>query len=349
MTWLQTLHEESFTAKDFLFADGGQMDLRLAYRTLGKLASDKGNAVLLLHGTIGSGQQFLQPAFADALFGAGEPLDAGEHFIILPDAIGHGKSSKPSDGMGQDFPRYGYSDVVEAQHRLVTEGLGLHRLRLVMGTSMGGMQTWMWGELYPEMMDALMPVASLPERVTGRNLLWRRLLLQVARLDGPGEVETPPRGLGLAWVLFQMMAGSPARLAESLESPERADAYIQSVAGDATAQQSLLDVIWEFESSRDYDPAPHLSRIRAPLLAVNFADDAVNPAELGVMERMIAQVHDGRSVLLPATATSKGHQTLSDPASWKEYLRGLLSRAGVQADATLTETRGKAISQGAKP
>lgn len=163
-----------------------------------KLASDKGNAVLLLHGTVGSGQQFLQPAFADALFGAGEPLDAREHFIILPDAIGHGKSSKPSGGMGQDFPRYGYSDVVEAQHRLVTERLGLHRLRLVMGTSMGGMQTWMWGERYPDMTDALMSVASLPERVTGRNLLWRRLLLQVARLDGPGEVETPPRALGLA-------------------------------------------------------------------------------------------------------------------------------------------------------
>jgi homoserine O-acetyltransferase len=324
MTWQQALHEGDFTAKDFLFADGRRTDLRLAYRTLGELAPDKGNAVLLLHGTVGSGEQFLQPIFAGALFDAGEPLDVREHFVILPDAIGHGKSSKPSDGMGQDFPRYSYGDVVEAQHRLVTEGLGLHRLRLVMGTSMGGMQTWMWGERYPDMMDALLPVASLPERVTGRNLLWRRLLLQVARLNGPGQADTPPRGLGLAWVLFQMMAGSPARLAESLNSPEQADAYIQSVAGEAIARESLLDVLWEFEASRDYDPAPHLSRIHAPLLAVNFADDAVNPAELGVMDRMIAQVRDGRSVLLPATDASKGHQTLSDPASWKEYLRELL-------------------------
>ena len=332
MTWQQTSHEAAFTAKDFLFADGRRTDLRLAYRTLGELAPDKGNAILLLHGTVGSGLQFLQPTFANALFDAGEPLDTHAHFIILPDAIGHGKSAKPSDGLGQEFPRYGYNDVVEAQYRLVTEELRLSRLRLVMGTSMGGMQTWMWGERYPDMMDALMPVASLPERVTGRNLLWRRLLLQVARLDEPGQAGTSPRGLGLAWVLFQMMAGSSARLAESLDSPEQADSYIRSVAGEAIARESLFDVIWEFEASRDYNPAPHLGRIRAPLISVNFADDAVNPAELRVMDRMIAQVRDGRSVLLPATDTSKGHQTLSDPASWKEYLRELLHRAGVQVE-----------------
>ncbi len=348
MTWQQTLHEDTFMARDFLFADGGHIDVRLAYRTLGKLAPGEDNAVLLLHGTVGSGQQFLQPAFADALFGAGEPLDVDRHFIILPDAIGHGKSSKPSDGLGQDFPRYRYNDMVKAQHRLVTEGLGLQRLQLVMGTSMGGMQTWMWGKRYPDMMDALLPVASLPERVTGRNLLWRRLLLQIAGLDGPGEAGTPPRGLGLAWVLFQMMAGSPARLAESLHCPEQADAYIQSVAAEAITKENLLDVVWEFEASQDYDPAPHLNRIRAPLLAVNFADDAVNPAELGVMDRLIAQVHGGQSVLLPATDTSRGHQTLTDPASWKEYLRGLLGRS-ISPNATRTETRAKAIFEGAKP
>jgi homoserine O-acetyltransferase len=214
---------------------------------------------------------------------------------------------------------------------------------------MGGMQTWMWGERYPDMMDALMPVASLPERITGRNLLWRRLLLQVAPLDEAGQAGTSPRGLGLAWVLSQMMAGSPARLAESLDSPAQADSYIQAVAGEAVARESLLDVIWEFEASWDYDPSPHLSRIHAPLLAVNFVDDAVNPAELGVMDRMIVQVKDGRSVLLPATDMSKGHQTLSDPASWKEHLRGLLRRAGNQGDATLTETVATAILQGENP
>lgn len=327
MNWQQTLNEGSLSAKSFVFANGERLDLRLAYRTLGSLAPDKGNAVLLLHGTVGSGRQFIQPAFGDALFGAGEPLDAGEHLIILPDAIGHGDSSKPSDGMGEAFPHYSYADMVQAQHRVVTEGLGLSRLRLVMGTSMGGMQTWMWGERYPDMMDALMPIASLPESVTGRNLLWRRLLLQIARLDKPDQPGSPPRGLGLAWVLFKMMAGSPARLAESLGSREQADAYIQSVAEEALARENLLDVLCEFEASRDYDPAPHLGCIRAPLLAVNFADDAINPAELGVMNDMIAQVDKGRAVLLPATDTTQGHQTLSQPTLWKECLRELLERS----------------------
>ena len=319
--------EGSVTAHGFAFADGGRADLRLAYRTLGALAPDRGNAVLLLHGTLGSGQQFLQPAFADALFGPGQPLDVREHFIVLPDAIGHGRSSKPSDGLGEAFPRYGYADMVAAQHRLVTEELGLRRLRLVMGASMGGMQTWMWGARHPDIMDALMPVASLPERITGRNLLWRRLLLHMARLGGAGQPGAPPRGLGLAWVLFQMMAGSPARMAERLGTPEQADAFIQSVAEEALGREHLLDVVWEFEASRDYDPAPDLGRIRAPLLALNFADDAVNPAELGALDRMIAQVPGGRAVLLPATAASQGHQSLSDPALWKEHLRGLLHRS----------------------
>lgn len=327
MDWHQASKDGSFNAEGFAFSDGGHMDVRLAYCTLGTPLPGGGNAVLLLHGTTGRGLQYLQPAFADPMFGPDGPLDAREHFIILPDAVGHGRSSKPSDGMGQDFPRYGYADMVELQHRLVTEGLGLRRLRLVMGASMGGMQTWMWGGRYPDMMDALMPVASLPERVTGRNLLWRRLLLQVARLDEPGRHDAALRGLGLAWVLFQMMAASPARLAESLDSPEQADAYIRSVADDALAREDLLDVAWEFEASRDYDPAPHLGRIRAPLLAVNFADDAVNPAELGVMDRMIAEVPGGRAVLVPATDSSKGHQTLSEPASWMGHLRELLHRS----------------------
>lgn len=334
MDWQPTPIEGLFTAEGFAFSGGERMDVRLAYRTLGILAPDRGNAVLLLHGTTGSGRQFLQPAFAGAMFGPSGPLDARSHFIILPDAIGHGGSSKPSDGLERSFPCYGYADMVAAQHRLVTEGLGLQRLRLVMGTSMGGMQTWIWGGRHPDMMDALMPVASLPERVTGRNLLWRRLLLQVAQLDEPGQSRSPPRGLGLAWVLFQMMAASPARLAEQLGSPEQADAYIQSVAGEALARENLPDVIGEFEASRDYDPtAGDLGSIQAPLLAVNFADDAVNPAELGAMDRMITQVKDGRAVLLPASHASKGHQTLSEPALWTEHLRDLLHRSKPKADA----------------
>ena len=333
MDWQPDFTEGAFVAEGFTFSGGERMDVRLAYRTLGTLAPDRGNAVLLLHGTTGSGHQFLQPSFAGGMFCPGGPLDACSTFVILPDAIGHGASSKPSDGLEGSFPRYGYADMVAAQHRLVTAGLGLQRLRLVLGTSMGGMQTWMWGGRYPDMMDALMPVASLPERVTGRNLLWRRLLLQLAQLGEPDREGTAPRGLGLAWVLFQMMAASPARLAEQLGNPEQADAYIRSVVSEALARENLLDVIREFEASRDYDPVGDLRRIVAPLLAVNFADDAVNPAELGVMDRRITQVKNGRAVLLPASDISKGHQTLSEPALWTEHLWDLLHRSGPKAHA----------------
>jgi homoserine O-acetyltransferase/O-succinyltransferase len=325
MDWLDVAAECSFAAADFSFADGATADLRLAYRTLGTLAPDRGNAILMLHGTTGSGTQFLEPTFADAVFGAGEPLDINDYFVILPDAIGHGRSSKPSDGMARLFPRYGYTDIVAAQHLLVTQGLGLRRLRLVMGTSMGGMQTWIWGVRYPDMMDALMPVASLPERVTGRNLLWRRLLLELAPLDA-AQSGDQPTGLGLAWVLFNLMSGSPARMAETLKTPEEADAYIEAVAKQAL-EQDLIDVLWEFEASHDYDPGPDLGRIQAPLLAVNFADDEVNPAQLGVMDEMIAQVRRGQAVLVSASEDSQGHQTLKHPALWSEHLRLVLQRS----------------------
>jgi homoserine O-acetyltransferase/O-succinyltransferase len=207
-------------------ADGGKLDLRLHYRTLGVPAPDRSNAVLMLHGTTGNSTQFLQTTTADFLFAAGWPLDLAKYFIILPDAIGHGGSSKPSDGLETAFPRYCYADTVEAQHRLVTEGLGLERLRLVLGTSMGGMHTWMWGERYPDMMDALLPIASLPEPVGGRNLLWRRLLIKIIQLGederrGASTQQTPT--LSLAWNLFELMVGSPANLTSVFAGPDGAD------------------------------------------------------------------------------------------------------------------------------
>ena len=228
---------------------------------------------------------------------AGRPLDAGKYFIILPDAIGHGGSNKPSDGLEAAFPRYGYADVVEAQHRLVTEGLGLQRLRLVLGTSMGGMQTWMWGERYPGMMDALMPIASLPEPIAGRNLLWRRLLIKIIQLgeDERRDASTQqPSSIGLAWNLFQLMVDSPAQLATAFAGPGDADNHIQSIAEEALKVEKVNDVIWEFDASRDYDPSAGLGLIQAPLLAVNFADDELNPVELGGLERAIAQVRRGQ-------------------------------------------------------
>jgi homoserine O-acetyltransferase len=218
------------------------------------------------------------------LFAADQPLDAGKYFIIFPDAIGRGGSSKPSDGLETTFPRYCYADIVEAQHRLITDGLGLTRLRLVLGTSMGGMQTWMWGERYPDMMDALTPIASLPEPIVGRNLLWRRLLIKIIQLDENerrSDSTQQPSTLGLAWNLFELMVDSPARLTTALAGPGDADKHIESIAKEALKVEKANDVIWEFDASRDYDPSAGLDLVQAPLLAVNFADDELNPVELG--------------------------------------------------------------------
>ena len=325
--WLNTAHAATYTARGFKFADGGSLDLQQHYRTLGVLAPDRRNAVLMLHGTTGSSKQFLQPSTADFLFAAGQPLDAGTYFIIMPDAIGHGGSSKPSDGLEAAFPHYCYADIVEAQHRLVREGLGLERLRLVLGTSMGGMQTWMWGERHPEMMDALLPIASLPERVGGRNLLWRRLLIKIVQLGqdeqrrGSGQ---QPSSLGLAWNLFELMVGSPAQLSGAFAGPGEADKHIESVAEEALKAEKANDVVWEFDASRDYDPSAELGLIEAPLLAVNFADDELNPVELGGLERAIKQVKRGHAVTLPAGPKSRGHQTLRMAEVWRDYVRQLL-------------------------
>jgi homoserine O-acetyltransferase/O-succinyltransferase len=327
--WLTTARAATFTVPGFKFAEGGSLDLRLHYRTLGVLAPDGSNAVLMLHGTTGSSTQFLQPTTADFLFAAGQPLDVSKYFIILPDAIGHDGSSKPSDGLEAAFPRYTYADIVEAHHLLVTKGLGLERLRLVLGTSMGGMQTWMWGERYPDMMDALLPIASLPERVDGRNLLGRRLLIKIIQLGGDerrGSSTPQPPSLGLAWNLFELMVGSPARMATAFAGPGDADNHIQSVAEQALKVEKVNDVIWEFDASRDYDPWSGLRQIQAPLLAVNFADDELNPVELGGLERAIAQVKYGRAVTLPAGQKSRGHQTLRSAEIWQDHVRRLLQQ-----------------------
>jgi homoserine O-acetyltransferase len=332
--WLKTAHAATYTVPGFKFADGGNIDLRLHYRTLGVLSPDRSNAVLMLHGTTGGGRQFLQPSTADFLFAAGQPLDVGQYFIILPDAIGHGGSSKPSDGLEAAFPHYCYADIVGAQHRLVTEELGLERLRLVLGTSMGGMQTWMWGERYPQMMDALLPIASLPERVGGRNLLWRRLLIKIIQLgedERRGASTQQPPSLGLAWNLFELMVDSPVRLTTAFAGPGDADDHIQSVAEEALKVEKANDVIWEFDSSRDYDPSAGLRLIQAPLLAVNFADDELNPVELGGLERAIAQVRCGDAVTLPVGPKSRGHQTLRLAEIWQDYVRQLLHQTEARA------------------
>jgi homoserine O-acetyltransferase/O-succinyltransferase len=327
--WKSKAESGQHTISDFRFDDGRSLDVTLAYHTLGSLDADAGNAVMLLHGTTGSGQQFLQPSIADFLFCSGQPLDVSRFFLILPDAIGHGGSSRPSDGLGPGFPRYGYGDIVEGQYRLLVQGLGIERLRLLLGTSMGGMQTWMWGERYPDMTQALMAIASLPERITGRNLLWRRMLIHLIESDpgyAGGRYDEQPAGLGHAMALFQLMVGSPRQMASDLPSVDAADTQVNRAETQALDGEDANDVIWEFDASRDYDPEPELQAIRAPLLAVNFEDDELNPVELGGLERAIAKVPHGQAMMLPAGPKSRGHQTLHVAEIWRDHLAGLLAQ-----------------------
>jgi len=317
--------------RDFRFQSGEVLpELRLHYLTLG--SPHRGpdgrvdNAVLLLHGTTGTGQAYLAPAIAQELFGPGQLLDATRYYLILPDGIGRGGSSKPSDGLHARFPHYGYGDLVAAQHLLVTQGLGVDHLRLVLGTSMGGMQTWMWGERYPDLMDALMPIASLPAPISGRNLLFRRILAEAIRRD-PGWQEGEYRQPPTAWLtvapLFELMRDSPAHLQAEAPTRKAAEALYDRQLAGAQAYDAN-DYLYWWESSWDYDPEPDLGRIRAPLLAVNFADDAINPAELGILERCVARVPGGKAVVVPAGPGTVGHQTLGLAAVWKPWLEELL-------------------------
>ncbi len=322
-----------FTIRDFPFATGEVLpELKLRYYTLGKSEKDATgrvrNAVLVLHGTGGSGRGFLTEQFAGALFGPGMPLDAARYYIILPDGIGHGQSSKPSDGLRARFPRYNYDDMVKAQHRLLTEGLGVNHLRLVMGTSMGGMHTWVWGITYPDFMDALMPLASLPVQLAGRNRMTRRMVIDSIRGDpgyNGGDYTEQPHGLRSAIYTLLMMTSSPLQWQRQYPTRDAADKFFDDQVRSRLARTDANDMLYQFDSSRDYDPAPHLEKIRAPLLAINSADDQVNPPELGILEREIKRVTRGRHVLLPITDQTRGHGTHSLPALWKHHLLELLA------------------------
>jgi homoserine O-acetyltransferase len=308
--------EADFVVRDFHFSSGETLpQLRLHYRTIG--APNANNAVLILHGTGGSGKQFLTDQFAGLLYGPGQLLDVSKHFIILPDAIGHGGSSKPSDGLGEKFPHYGYQDMVAAQYRLVTEGLGLKHLRLVMGTSMGGMQTWMWGERYPDFMSALMPLASAPVEIAGRNRFFRRMMVDSLRSD-------PVNGLRTALYILMIMTSCPLEIQKEAPTQEKADALFDSTYRKRAEGVKGIDLLYQADSSRDYNPQPHLENIQAPLLAINSADDQVNPPELGIVEREIRRVKHGRFVLLPISDQTRGHGTHSLPAVWGSYMAELL-------------------------
>ncbi len=328
--------EGDYSIRDFKFSSGETLpELRIHYRTLGKPEKDAQgkttNAVLIMHGTTGSGGQFFRPEFAGELFGPGQPLDATKFFIVLPDGIGHGKSSKPSDGLHAKFPRYGYRDMVEAQYRLLTDGLGVNHARLVMGTSMGGMHTWLWGETHPEFMDALLPLASLPTQISGRNRTWRRIIIDAIRGDpawNGGEYKTQPPSLRTAAEMLWLMSSNP--LVRQKEAPNLAktDEVLDKFVVDIVRTDDANDVLYALEASRDYDPGPGLEKIRAPLLAINSADDHINPPELGILEREIKRVPHGRALLIPLSEKTRGHGSHTIAALWKDDLVRLLTESG---------------------
>src|SRR5437660_962686 len=310
----------SFVIRNFRFASGESLpELRLHYRTLGHPRRD---AVLILHGTGGSGDQFLSPLFAGELYGPGQPLDTSSHYLILPDNIGHGRSSKPSDGLRSRFPHYAYEDMVAAQYRLVTEGLRVNHLLLVMGTSMGCMQSLLWGEGLPEFMDGLVPLACLPTQIAGRNRMWRKLIIDDITGDPDwknGDYATQPRGLRAALQLLFIAGSAPLVQQRLVPAPDPADAYLSRWIETRLAETDANDLLYQVAASRDYDPSGALERVTVPVLAINSADDFINPPELGIMERLITRAKQARYVLIPISDKTRGHGTHTVAATWKEY------------------------------
>ncbi len=327
--------EGTFAVKDFQFKSGEKLpEVKLHYYTLGTPQKDASgkvrNAVLILHGTGGTGKQFLNDHFAGVLFGPGQLLDAAKYFIILPDNVGHGQSSKPSDGLHMRFPHYEYDDMIELQYRLLTQGLGVDHLRLVMGTSMGGMHSWLWAEQHPDFMDAAMPLASLPAEIAGRNRMMRRMIMDAIRTDpewSNGEYKQQPHGLAAALDILLIMGSSPLQMQKDDPTREKADAALEKFIADRMNSTDANDMLYYFDASRNYNPEPQLEKITVPLTAVNSADDQINPPELKVLDRDIQRVKNGKYVLLPITDQTRGHGTHTWPAIWGDHLAELLKRS----------------------
>jgi homoserine O-acetyltransferase/O-succinyltransferase len=325
--------EADYIARDFKFQAGDTLpSLALHYRTLGTPQRDASgvvrNAVLILHGTGGTGAGFLSRTFGGDLFGSGQLLDASRYFIVLPDGIGHGKSGKPSDGLHARFPKYTYDDMVRAQHLLLTDGLKVNHLRLVLGTSMGAMHCWVWGEMFPGFVDGLVPLASAPTQIAGRNRVMRKMIMDSITQDPAWKqgdyVEQPRQGLASAINLLMMMTSSPLQWHKSGATRDAADKWYEDQIKSRVASTDANDMLYQFNASRDYDPSSNLEKITAAVLAINSADDVVNPPELGVMERLMPRVARGRYVLIPTSAQTRGHGTHSIPAIWGKYLEEFL-------------------------
>jgi homoserine O-acetyltransferase/O-succinyltransferase len=324
--------EADYVIRDFHFASGESLSqLRVHYRVFGKARADVHgvvrNAVLIMHGTMGNGGSLVRAEFAGELFGPGQPLDATRYFIVLPDGVGHGQSSKPSDGLRARFPHYGYNDMVQAEYLLLTEGLKVNHARLVMGTSMGGMHTWLWGEQHPQFMDALMPLACLPTQVSGRNRVWRKTVIDAIRNDPDwkgGDYRAQPPSLRTALELIWLVGSNPVLRYREAPTLARADQVIDAYVEHGMKSEDANDILYAIDASHDYDPGPGLEKITAPLLAVNSADDLVNPPELGILEREIARVPHGRAIVIPYSDRTHGHGSHTYAALYKEYLEELL-------------------------
>jgi homoserine O-acetyltransferase len=326
-------HDGDFVAKEFKFRDGETLaELRLHYATLGRPIRDSAgqvtNAVLLLHGTGGSGAQFLAPQFAGELFGSGQLLDTEKHYIILPDGIGHGKSSKPSDGLHAKFPQYDYDDMVAAHHALL-EHLGVHHLRVILGTSMGCMHSFVWGETYPDFMDAMMSLACQPVQIAGRNRVWRKMVMDAIRNDpewkGGEYAAEPKQGLRTALDLLLIAGSAPLQMQKNYPTRDAADKYLDDYFVSHMPGLDANDLLYAVNASRNYDPLPNLEKIRARVMYVNSADDFINPPELGIAKREIQRVKGARFVVLPVSDATRGHGTHTWAAVWKEYLADLLA------------------------
>jgi homoserine O-acetyltransferase len=321
-----------FVIRDFRFASGEVLpELKIHYRTIGRPRRDAAgvvrNAVLILHGTTGSGRQFLAENFAAVLFAPGQLLDAARYYIVLPDGIGHGDSSKPSDGLRARFPQYTYDDMVLAQHRLLTEGLAVDHLRLVMGTSMGGMHTWVWGETFPGYMDGLVPLASVPTQIAGRNRMMRKMIIDDIRGDPEwkgGDYASQPRGLAAAVQVLLLMVSAPLQWQKAAPTRDDADRFLAEQMKTRLSGTDANNFLYAFEASRNYDPSSSLEKIEAPVLAINSADDQINPPELGLMEKLLPRVRRARFVLIPTGPETRGHGTHSYPALWQSYLKEFL-------------------------
>ena len=330
--------EGDYVLRNFRFASGESLpELRIHYRTFGRARADAQgvvrNAVLIMHGTGGNGGSLVRKEFAGELFGPGQPLDATRFFLVLPDGIGHGKSSKPSDGLHGRFPHYAYTDMVQAQYLLLTQGLKVDHARLVMGTSMGGMHTWLWGEQHPQFMDALMPLASLPTQVSGRNRVWRKTIIDAISHDPDwksGDYRTEPPSLRTALEMIWLVGSNPVLRHQEAPSLARADEVIDGYVERGMKTEDANDVLYAVAASRDYDPGPGLEQIQAPLLAVNSADDLINPPELGILEREIKRVPHGRAIVIPYSENTHGHGSHTYAVLWKQYLAELLKSSSAE-------------------